>query len=138
LNGLGLSAAVKHPNLLTVNFTYQGTSESTDRTAENARCWECSSERELEEATITDTSGGAYLQLCQWCRDVFERRHDIYQPTVCVRCGRHSDPSRADGLRFFDPGDGEALHVCDDCRLEMLGMVGSDTAPLVGVERCRP
>jgi len=112
-----------------VNFTYQGTSESTDRTVENARCSECSSERKLEEATIVDTSGSAYLQLCRWCRDVFERRRDIYQPTVCVRCSRHSEPSRADGLRFFDAGEGEALHICDDCRVDLLGMASGREAP---------
>jgi len=102
-------------------------------------CWECSATGELKEATIFDTSGGAYLQLCRWCRGILERRDNIYPPTVCVRCGRHSDPNRAEGLQFFDGGDGaEALHICDDCRLELLGMVSGDETPAGGIGRCRP
>jgi hypothetical protein len=86
-------------------------------------CWECSARGELEEAAIFDTSGGAYLQLCRWCRGVFERRDDIYQHTVCVRCSRHCERGRAVGLMFLGAVDGaEALHICDDCRVELLGM----------------
>lgn len=102
-------------------------------------CWECSARGDLEEATIFDSSGGAYLQLCRWCRGAFEQRGDIYQPTVCIRCSRHSNPSRAEGLQFFDADDGAgALHVCDDCRLKLLGMVSGNETPAGGVGGCRP
>ena len=106
-----------------------GTGLQNGDDATDGCCWECSVRGELEEATIFDTSGGAYLQLCRWCRSVFERRHNIYQSTVFVRCSRHRDPSRADGLKFFNADNNEALHVCDNCRLKLLGMtVGGTTA----------
>jgi len=98
-------------------------------------CASCHSTGDLQAATLYDTSGGTYLQLCQWCRGVFERRRDIYQPTVCVRCNCHSDPRRADGLQFFDASNDEGLHVCDDCRVELLEMTGG--SPPVGVGRCQ-
>jgi len=94
---------------------------------------------ELYEASIFDTGGVSHLELCRHCRERLERRGVIYQSTVCVRCSRHRNPSRADGLQFFGAVDGaEALHICDDCRLELLGMVSGDETPIGGVGRCRP
>jgi hypothetical protein len=102
-------------------------------------CWECAAEGELEEATIFDTSGGAYLQLCRWCRGAFERRDNIYQPTVCVRCSRHRNPSRADGLQFFGTSkESESLHICDACRVDLLGMSSNRSGRRSATERCEP
>jgi len=79
--------------------------------------------QERHDATITDTSGGTYLAVCDEC---FDR---INTPR-CSLCGElNPENRRSEGLTFQEqmpePGDevsiSEATHrVCDSCRRSVI------------------
>ena len=88
----------------------------------NDVCVACRLSEDLEECCILDTSGGTLLTLCEHCRDRLERRGEIFQSNVCVLCTKHSNPSKARGLHWFDEeyqNGRDILHVCDDCRRDL-------------------
>jgi len=95
----------------------------TDRSTTEKPCEICGLREDLEDACVLDTSGGVGLTICEHCRDRLERRAEIFQYNVCVLCTEHSTPSKACGLHWLDEEyqtDSDALHVCDDCRWNLI------------------
>ena len=96
------------------------------------RCASCHGTSDLQAAALYDTGGVAHLQLCLLCRKLFEQRASIYQPTVCVLCRQHKNPSRSEGLRFLNSTDEDidsVFHICNACRRELLCLEGGEVVP---------
>lgn len=90
-------------------------------------CNICRLRENLEDACVLDTSGGMGLTICEHCRDRLERRAEIFQSNVCVLCTKHSNPSKAWGLHWFDEeyqNGRDVLHVCDECRRNLITSSG--------------
>lgn len=67
----------------------------------------------LHGGTITDESGGAWVELCPECwASISEER--------CAVCGEIDEGSKADSI--YADGDEVGSHICDDCRITLLGL----------------
>ena len=97
-------------------------------------------DRELQEATLLDDSGGASLQVCDDCRAILETPRcecGRWNRFACTRercspddtdrcrvCGLADPPQRRSrGIHFTDPSE-RAVPCCDGCRDDLLARGG--------------
>jgi hypothetical protein len=94
-------------------------------------CAACGHPSTPRVANMTDTSGGAFVELCSSCAGTIHGRADRIGDG-CVFCGSTAEPSRSCGL-VFDLRDGHVCRaVCDPCRI---GVLQPDELPRAPVDR---
>lgn len=95
--------------------------------AVKGECFACMGETpDTHPANVYDDSGAAFAEFCPQCRESLEKRHEVLRDDVCVFCAESTQPRRCDGLEFIDeagPDEGRHYHVCDDCRVSIIGGV---------------
>lgn len=113
LEGDELAAAIRKSDTRT--YTYP---DPRLGAVELKQCSMCADRRYGLGATITDTSGGSWLDVCVGCYAKIRRRD---QGLPCVWCRRQDPPRRkAEAIYFEGSPVGESWNICDGCRVGIL------------------